>query len=137
MTGNDRADRPVRRGVHAVLPAVSAVALAVAVAAVAAPRPAITQVQSGKSFRIAKSGHATLRLSSRWVWTDPRLSSRVIELTPVEYFVDPGYREWVVDARGHGTATIRSVGRPACTGCTLSGAASASRSLFPTLAPKA
>ena len=86
----------------------------------AASVPRITQSQSGKTFRLAKGGRATLRLSSRWVWTQPLVSSRAIELTPVEYFVDPGYLEWEVTARARATATIRSLGKPACTGCGLS-----------------
>ena len=112
-------ERSYRRVASAVLPALSAAALLLAIAAVAAPRPAITQAQSGKTFRLAKGGNATLRLSGRWVWTEPRVSSRAIELTPVEYFVDPGFSEWVVRARGRGTATIRSVGKPACAACKL------------------
>ena len=59
----------------------------------------ITPAQSGKTFRLAKGGTATLRLSSRWAWTEPRVSSRAIDLTPVAFFVDPGYSEWVVKAR--------------------------------------
>ena len=42
-----------------------------------------------------------------------------MELTPVEYFVDPGFREWTIEARGRGNATIRSVGKPNCSTCAL------------------
>ena len=47
------------------------------------------------------------------------LEHRVVELTPVEYFVDPGFREWTIDALRSGRATIRSVGHPNCSGCAL------------------
>ena len=37
----------------------------------------------------------------------------------MEYFVDPGFREWTIDARKSGRATIRSLGRPHCSTCAL------------------
>ena len=64
-------------------------------------------------LRLAKGDSATLRLSNRWRWSEPRVSTNAVELTPVEYFVDPGFREWTIDARTSGRATIRSVGKPA------------------------
>jgi predicted secreted protein len=90
-----------------------------AVAASSAVRPPITQAASGKVVRLAKGEHATLRLSNRWRWSEPRVSTRAVELTPVEYFVDPGFREWTIEAHKSGGATIRSVGRPVCANCTL------------------
>ena len=47
------------------------------------------------------------------------MSTKAVELTPVEYFVDPGFREWTIEARKSGAATIRSVGRPVCANCAL------------------
>jgi hypothetical protein len=95
------------------------VALLVAAAATAAPRPLITQAQSGKTFRLAIGGTAALRLSGRWSWTQPRATSKSIQLTPVEYFADPGFSEWIVAAHARGTFTITSTGKPGCTGCGL------------------
>ena len=95
-------------------------ALAVGVAAVAASsavRPPITQAASGKTVRLAKGEDAVLRLSNRWHWSEPRVSSNVVELTPVEYLVDPGFREWTIEARRRGRVTIRSLGRPKCPTC--------------------
>jgi len=94
-----------------------AVACVAAVAASSATRPPITQGSTGKTFRLAKDGTMTLRLSNRWQWSDPTVSSKAVELTPVEYFVDPGFREWTIDARKSGRATIRSLGRPDCSTC--------------------
>jgi predicted secreted protein len=96
-------------------------ALAVAgVAAVAAssatPRP-ITERSAGETVRLAKGGTATLRLSNRWRWSEPRASTKAVELTPVEYFVDPGFREWTIEARKRGRATIRSTGKRSCSTC--------------------
>jgi len=87
-------------------------------ASAASTRRPITQADSGKSFRVPRGGEATLRLSNRWHWSDPRASSGAIELTPVEYFVDPGFREWNIAARARGTVTIRAAGTPNCDACT-------------------
>lgn len=92
--------------------------LLLAAPAGATAHPLITQASSGKSFRLAHGATATLRLGGRWTWAQPRLGSKSIELTPIEFFVDPGYSEWVVTARRRGTATIRAAGTPKCTGCT-------------------
>jgi hypothetical protein len=73
----------------------------------------ITQAQSGRTYRVSKGGELTLRLSERWSWTEPRASGRGIELTPVEYFRDPGYLEWRIDAVARGMFTIRALGSPA------------------------
>jgi predicted secreted protein len=88
------------------------VAALVAVSASSASDVPITQASSGKVFRIAKGESATLRLNNRWHWSDPDVSTAAVELTPVEYFVDPGFREWTVDATKVGRTTIRATGRP-------------------------
>ena len=96
------------------------IALVVALDVSAAMSPApITQRSTGKTFRIAKDGSARLRLSNRWLWSTPRASTRAVDLVPVEYFVDPGFREWLIKARVRGSVTIRSLGRPNCTDCDL------------------
>ncbi len=83
-------------------------------------RRAITQADTGKTFHVARGHSVTLRLANRWAWSTPRASSKAIELSPVEYFVDPGFREWRIAGRARGTATIRATGKPNCTSCTLS-----------------
>jgi hypothetical protein len=102
-------------------PLVAALGLAavLAVAASAASRPPLTQASSGKTIHLAKGASATLRLSNRWHWSEPRITTKAVELTLVEYLVDPGFREWTIDARKSGRATIRSIGRPNCTTCAL------------------
>ena len=90
-----------------------------AVSASSAVRPPLTQAASGKTVRVAKGENATLRLSNRWHWSEPRVSSGAVELTPVEYLLDPGFREWTIEARRLGRVTIRSVGRPSCSACAL------------------
>ena len=94
-----------------------AVGCVAAVAASSAARPPITQAASGKTVRLAKGEDAVLRLSNRWHWSEPQVSSNAVELTPVEYLVDPGFREWTIDARKRGRVTISSLGRPNCSAC--------------------
>jgi hypothetical protein len=103
---------------RSLLAGLALASLVVVGASSAAPAP-ITQAASGKVLRLAKGDSATLRLSNRWRWSEPRVSTNAVELTPVEYFVDPGYREWTIDARTNGRATIRSLGRPHCSSCAL------------------
>jgi len=101
------------------LAGVVATAFLVASGVSAAVRPPITQGSSGKTFHLPKGATATLRLSNRWRWSTPRVSTKAIKLVPVEYLVDPGFREWTIEARARGRATIRSLGTPRCTGCML------------------
>src|SRR3954447_17079695 len=106
--GGGRRPPPLRAPPRGCAPAVSASS---------AVRPPLTQASSGKTIRLAKGESAILRLSNRWQWGEPRVSSRAVELTPVEYFVNPGFREWTIDGRKRGRATIRSFGAPDCTTC--------------------
>jgi uncharacterized protein (DUF58 family) len=96
-----------------------AIVLLLAAPAAAARQVLITPAQSGKTFHLRKGGKATLRLPGRWSWTQPRVSSGAVELTPVAFFRDPGYSEWVVRARARGRATIKATGAPACVRCGL------------------
>ena len=101
-----------------------------AAAAAAPPPPApalITQAQSGKTYRVVRGRELTLRLPGRWNWSQPRTGSVAVELTPVEYFVDPGYSEWRIATLRRGVATIRSVGTSRSSG------GSATRRFFVTL----
>jgi hypothetical protein len=67
------------------LVAALAVACIVAVAASSATPPPMTQRSTGKTFRLAKGATLKLRLSNRWRWSDPTVSTQAVELTPVEY----------------------------------------------------
>jgi hypothetical protein len=82
--------------------------------AAAVPVPAvITEADGGKTFRVSPGDEPHLRLSGQYVWTPPRATGP-IQLTPIEFFRDPGYSEWTIRAQGSGTATIRSSGSPNC-----------------------
>jgi len=103
------------------VPLVAALGLAavLVVGASSASRPPITQAASGKTFHLTKGATATLRLSHRWQWSDPVASSKAIDLTPVSYYVDPGFSEWTIDARKPGRVTIHATGTPNCATCEL------------------
>jgi hypothetical protein len=77
---------------------------------------AITATDSGRSYTLAPGDETSLRLSSEYVWSEPDVSGGAVELSPVDYLQDPGFSEWVVRAAAPGTATISSVGEPACAG---------------------
>jgi predicted secreted protein len=106
------------RRISILLPAL-ALGCGIAAGASSADRPPITQAASGETVRVAKGKHAVLRLSNHWRWSEPRVSSDEIELTPVSYFVDPGFSEWTIEARKRGRATIHALGRPNCSACAL------------------
>jgi hypothetical protein len=88
-----------------------------AAASAARTQLVITQRDSGKTIVVRRSVRAVLRLSHRWRWTQPRVSTNAIRLVRVEYVRDPGFDEWVIDRNHRGIATIRSDGTPSCTSC--------------------
>jgi hypothetical protein len=95
--------------VHRALVIGAACLLLVSTAA-GATRPVITERDTGKTF-LEKRGHElTLRLSNRYRWTEPRVSGSAIRLIPVDYFVDPGFREWTIRGRATGRARISASG---------------------------
>ncbi|MGH3058023.1 MAG: hypothetical protein ACRDPP_07265, partial [Gaiellaceae bacterium] len=77
---------------------------------------AITAPDSGKTFTLAPGSETSLRLSSEYDWSEPVVEGESVALSPVDYLQDPGFSEWLVQATGAGTATISSVGEPACEG---------------------
>jgi hypothetical protein len=72
----------------------------------------ITEADSGESFTLAQGAETNLRLTSDRSWSEPTVSGEAVELTRVDYFQDPGFSEWVVQAVGPGTATIAARGGP-------------------------
>ena len=89
--------------------AAAAFFLLVSPASATTPR-VVTDRDSGKTFRVARGHELTLRLSSRYIWNGPRVRGRAVRLTPVNYFVDPGFQEWTIHARASGTVRISAVG---------------------------
>ena len=86
----------------------------------AAPAPApqtITDADSGESFTLAAGAETSLRLSGDYQWSEPAVSGDAVRLARVDYFQDPGFSEWTVQAVSAGTATIAARGTAACAGC--------------------
>jgi hypothetical protein len=77
---------------------------------------AITARDSGRTFTLAPGEEVSLRLSSEYGWSEPAVDGGAVELSPVDYVQDPGFSEWLVQATEAGTATISSLGDPACEG---------------------
>jgi hypothetical protein len=77
---------------------------------------AIVATDSGSSFTLPLGGETSLRLSSEYLWEDPVVEGGAVRLSPVDYLQDPGFREWLVQGAAPGTATISSLGTPACDG---------------------
>jgi predicted secreted protein len=91
-----------------VLPA--AILLVLVPAAAGTTPRVITDRDSGKTFRVARGHELTLRLSNRHVWSGPRVRGSAVLLTPVNYFMDPGFQEWTIHARARGTVRISAAG---------------------------
>jgi hypothetical protein len=81
----------------------------------AAPQT-ITEVDSGESFTLFPGSETRLRLSGRYVWSEPTVRGDAVELARVDYFRDPGFSEWTVLGVRPGTATIAARGTPDCAG---------------------
>jgi hypothetical protein len=80
-----------------------------------APRPraapqTITEADSGEAFTLAPGSGTRLRLSGKYVWSEPIVRGDAVQLTRVDYFQDPGFSEWTVLAVRPGTATIAARG---------------------------
>jgi hypothetical protein len=80
------------------------------------PPDAITAADSGETYTLAPGDETSLRLSGEYEWDEPAVSGDAVELSPVDYFQDPGFSEWLVRAARSGSATISSAGTPVCAG---------------------
>lgn len=71
----------------------------------------LTEKDSGKT--VALHGEpVSIRLSNGWVWQEPRVQGGAVRLDQVNYLVDPGYTEWVVNPVRAGAATVHVQGLP-------------------------
>jgi len=77
----------------------------------------LTERDSGKRVFLPRHRPTFVRLSNRWLWSNPRLTGRAVRLTPVDYRADPGYVEWKVEKRQPGKARATSRGTPNCRSC--------------------
>ncbi len=77
----------------------------------------INERDTGRAFTLTRTTNAALRLSGKWVWTQPKVRGRAVILSAVNYRSDPGFKEWEITRRTAGTARITAYGRPNCDGC--------------------
>jgi predicted secreted protein len=80
--------------------------------------PVITEVDSGRCFKLAVDRTGELRLTDKYQWSEPQVSGDTVTLVRVNALVDPGYSAWEIRARRSGTATISASGVCAAANCT-------------------
>ena len=81
------------------------------------PEPApsvVTQAHHGRLISLTVGGEVPLRLDSSWLWDQPAVDADAVVLTPVDYFADPGFMEWIVTAVAPGDAVVTAAGVPNC-----------------------
>ncbi len=74
----------------------------------------LTEEVDGARLELAVGDEVSWQLSSAWDWDQPAVDGPGVELVPVDYFDDPGFREWLVLAAAPGTVTLTVEGLPAC-----------------------
>jgi predicted secreted protein len=89
--------------------ALAALCAVSAAAAIASTSPVITTRDNGKTFTVRTGGTLALRLPERPRWLNPKVTGTAIRLTQVNFFRDPGYRQWSISALTPGTAKISAV----------------------------
>jgi len=100
-----------------LLSVVAAGAFAAAGAAAPSSSLSISERDSGRTFTLKRTTTAALRLSGKWIWTQPKVRGGAVVLSAVDYRSDPGFKEWQITRRAAGTARITAYGRPNCKGC--------------------
>jgi predicted secreted protein len=74
----------------------------------------VTQADDGRLINLTVGAEVSLRLESPWALDHPAADSDAVALTQVEYFVDPGFMEWIVTAVQPGDAAVTASGAPNC-----------------------
>lgn len=77
------------------------------------PEP-VTEADDGGRIALEVGSEVPWRLSSDWDWEQPTVEGGSIELVPVDYLVDPGYREWLIVGTAAGAAELSVEGAGAC-----------------------
>jgi len=74
----------------------------------------VTEAEDGGTFTGSPGEELMLQLSSEWAWEEPVVEGGAVVLTPVNYLMDPGYFEWIIEMVDPGTAEIATTGTPNC-----------------------
>jgi hypothetical protein len=78
------------------------------------PHDVLTEDDDGRRVTLGLGEELPLRLGGDWDWSEPRVDGAAVALTPVSHLVDPGFTEWLVQARADGVAHLAVDGEPAC-----------------------
>ena len=70
----------------------------------------LTEADDGARITVGPDAVVRLRLDSAYVWEEPRLEGDSVELVPVDYIQDPGFREWELHPRAPGTTVVAAAG---------------------------
>ena len=79
-----------------------------------APPGVLTQDDDGRTFALAAGEEVRWQLDGAWTWEEPVTAGDGVVLTPVNYFDDPGYVEWLVGGAAPGISTVSVTGDPSC-----------------------
>ncbi len=74
----------------------------------------ITEALDGAVLLMGLGEERLLQLDSVWAWDTPLLDRPGVELTQVDYMLDPGYFEWIVTAIEPGTVNLVATGSSNC-----------------------
>ncbi len=79
-----------------------------ATATAAKPKPAkapnlVSARHHGRTFTVARGRELELRLAPG---AEARTTGRSVRLSPIDFFVDPGYTAWMVSAVSRGTTVL-------------------------------
>ena len=77
-------------------------------------REPVTEDDDGGRVVLDVGTEVPWRLSSDWDWDQPSVDGSAVEIVPVDYLVDPGYREWLIVGSAPGTAELTVTGSGAC-----------------------
>jgi hypothetical protein len=74
----------------------------------------LTEANSGETVILTPGQEVPLRLDGAWEWSEPTVQGDAVTLSPVDYFADPGFVEWLILGEAAGEAQISASGEPAC-----------------------
>jgi predicted secreted protein len=78
------------------------------------PSTVVTEADNGHTVQLLAGGAALLRLSSRYTWSEPRVTGSAVRIAGGARG-GPDYEEWTISAVSAGQAKVGAAGRPRCT----------------------
>jgi hypothetical protein len=75
---------------------------------------ALSEADDGASVSLTVGEEVPIRLANGWVWDQPVVDGDAVTLTQVDYLVDPGFAEWIIEGARPGLALVTAHGEPDC-----------------------